>query len=30
LEKIRSEVPALPEIEQFAAFIAASDRGVCR
>lgn len=30
LEKIRSELPALPEIEQFASFIAASDRGVCR
>lgn len=30
LEKIRSELPALPEIDQFAAFIAASERGVCR
>lgn len=30
LEKIRKEVPALPEIEQFASFIAASERGVCR
>jgi UDP-N-acetylglucosamine acyltransferase len=30
LEKIRQEVPALPEIEKFVAFIAQSQRGVCR
>lgn len=30
LDKIRKELPALPEIEQFTAFIAASERGVCR
>jgi UDP-N-acetylglucosamine acyltransferase len=30
LAKIRDELPALPELEQFTAFIAASERGVCR
>lgn len=30
LEKIRKELPALQEIEQFISFIAASERGVCR
>ncbi len=30
LEKIRRELPALPEIEKFIAFIAQSQRGVCR
>jgi len=30
LEKIRRELPALPEVEQFTSFIAASERGVCR
>jgi len=30
LETIRKELPALQEIEQFASFIAASERGVCR
>jgi len=28
--KIRNELPALPELEQFTSFIAASERGVCR
>jgi UDP-N-acetylglucosamine acyltransferase len=30
LKKIREELPAIPEIEKFVAFIAASERGVCR
>lgn len=30
LEKIRKELPALQEIEQFTSFIAASERGICR
>jgi UDP-N-acetylglucosamine acyltransferase len=30
LEKIRNELPALAELEQFIVFIAASERGVCR
>lgn len=30
LAKIRAELPALPELEQFVSFIAASERGVCR
>ncbi|MGE5218515.1 MAG: acyl-ACP--UDP-N-acetylglucosamine O-acyltransferase [Chloroflexota bacterium] len=30
LEKIRQDLPALPEIEKFVAFIAQSQRGVCR
>ena len=30
LEKIRRELPALPELEQFTSFISASERGVCR
>jgi len=30
LEKVRKELPALQEIEQFVSFIAASERGVCR
>jgi UDP-N-acetylglucosamine acyltransferase len=30
LKKIREELPALPEIEKFASFIAQSGRGVCR
>ena len=30
LAKIRNELPALPELEQFNSFIAASERGVCR
>ena len=30
LEKIRKELPALQEIEQFVSFIAASERGICR
>jgi UDP-N-acetylglucosamine acyltransferase len=30
LEKIRNELPALQEVEQFASFIATSERGVCR
>ena len=30
LEKIRNELPALQEVEQFVSFIAASERGVCR
>lgn len=30
LEKIRKELPALQEIEQFISFIAASERGICR
>jgi len=28
--KIRDELPAIPELEQFTSFIAASERGVCR
>jgi UDP-N-acetylglucosamine acyltransferase len=30
LEKIRDELPAIPEVEKFVSFIAASERGVCR
>lgn len=30
LEKIRRELPALQELEQFISFIAASERGICR
>lgn len=30
LKKIREELPAIPEIEKFASFIAQSGRGVCR
>lgn len=30
LRKIRQELPAIPEVEKFVAFIAASQRGVCR
>ena len=30
LKKIREELPAIPEIDKFVAFIAASERGVCR
>lgn len=30
LEKIRAELPPLPELEQFTSFITASERGVCR
>jgi len=30
LEKIRKELPALQELEQFTSFIAASERGICR
>jgi len=30
LEKIRQELPAIPEVEKFVSFIAASERGVCR
>jgi UDP-N-acetylglucosamine acyltransferase len=30
LEKIRQELPAIPEVEKFVSFIAASQRGVCR
>lgn len=30
LEKIRDELPAIPEVEKFVSFIAASQRGVCR
>lgn len=30
LRKIRQELPAIAEVEKFAAFIAASQRGVCR
>ena len=30
LKKIREELPAIPEIEKFASFIAQSRRGVCR
>ncbi|HEX6769132.1 MAG TPA: acyl-ACP--UDP-N-acetylglucosamine O-acyltransferase [Candidatus Binatia bacterium] len=30
LEKIRKELPALQELEQFISFIAASERGICR
>ena len=30
LEKIRDELRAIPEVEKFVSFIAASERGVCR
>jgi UDP-N-acetylglucosamine acyltransferase len=30
LEKIRQELPVMPEIDKFVSFIAASERGVCR
>ena len=30
LKKIRTELPAIPEIEKFVSFIAQSQRGVCR
>jgi UDP-N-acetylglucosamine acyltransferase len=30
LNKIRKEIPVIPEIETFVAFIARSQRGVCR
>ena len=30
LEKIRDELPAIPEVDKFVSFIAASQRGVCR
>jgi UDP-N-acetylglucosamine acyltransferase len=30
LNKIREELPAVPEVEKFVAFIAAAQRGVCR
>jgi UDP-N-acetylglucosamine acyltransferase len=30
LAKIRLELPGIPEIEKFAAFIARSQRGICR
>jgi len=30
LEKIRDELPTIPEVEKFVSFIAASERGVCR
>ena len=30
LARIRQELPALPEIEKFASFIASSQRGICR
>jgi len=30
LDKIRSELPKLSELEQFTSFIAASERGICR
>ena len=30
LDKIRKELPALQELEQFVSFIAASERGICR
>lgn len=30
LKKVRQELPAIPEVEKFVSFIAASERGVCR
>jgi UDP-N-acetylglucosamine acyltransferase len=30
LRKIRQELPAIPEVEKFVSFVAASERGVCR
>jgi len=30
LNKIREELPAVPEVEKFVAFIAGAQRGVCR
>jgi len=30
LKKVRQELPAIPEVEKFVSFIAASQRGVCR